>query len=240
MPTLFRPAFRFDLSAAWLPRLVSLVLFVALCALATHWVLTFSAMRTIPVPQTARVAQTEAVETGAIATLFGGSAQSGVRDVQLIGVVADLDGVGPAAAILSLDGGPARAVRAGASLSPQIRLTEIHGRKIVIERNGVRQEIALPLQAGVSAGSPGTVPAAPPSGAAAPLSTPMPSPAPAQTPAAIAQPGQMPQRPSQQRPPQQQFQPQQQFAPEQNQAPPEQYQQVPLQGMVGESPGPKD
>lgn len=200
VPTLTRPALRFDLSAAWLPRVASLLLFVALCALVTHWVLTFSAMRTIPVPNSARVAQTEAVETGAVATLFGGSAQSGVRDVQLIGVVADLDGVGPAAAILSLDGGPPKAVRAGASLSSQIRLAEIHGRKIVIERNGVRQEIALPLQNTVSVGRPANVPAAPPSGAAAPLATPMPAPvqsapppmatAPVQTQQPMAQPQQ--------------------------------------------------
>jgi general secretion pathway protein C len=159
-----------------MPRLAGLALFVALCALVTHWVLVFSAMRTIPVPTSARLAQTEPVETGAVATLFGGSAQSGVRDVQLIGVVADLDGVGPAAAILSLDGGPPKAVRVGASLSAQIRLTEIHGRNIVIERNGVRQEIALPVQNTPTAGRPGNLGAAPPAGAGAPLSTPMPAP----------------------------------------------------------------
>ncbi|MGN5480139.1 hypothetical protein ACTMU2_35120 [Cupriavidus basilensis] len=55
------------------------------------------------------MAQTEAVETGAVATLFGGSARGGVRDVQLVGVVADVaDGAG--AAIVSLDGGPPKAV----------------------------------------------------------------------------------------------------------------------------------
>ena len=175
MPTLTRPAFRLDLTARWLPRAASLLLFVALCALVTHWVLDFGAMRTIPVPESARVAQTEAVETGATATLFGGSAQPGVRDVQVIGVVATVSGAGPAAAIVSLDGGPPKAVRVGATLSPQIRLVEIHGRTVVIERNGVRQEIALPLQ-NAAAGGPGSLPAPPPAGAAAPLSTPMPAP----------------------------------------------------------------
>lgn len=220
--TLSRSPLRFDLSAPWLPRVAGLLLFVALCALVTHWVLAFSAMRTIPVPKSARVAQTEAVETGAVATLFGGSAQSGVRDVQLIGVVADLDGVGPAAAILSLDGGPPKSVRAGTSLSPQIKLTEIHGRNIVIERNGVRQEIALPLQTGVSAGSRGPAPAAPPSGAAAPLSTPLQPPAnlappPSVTAGAMAQPAQQSQQPLQpfQPSPQQAMEPQPQVAPAQ-------------------------
>lgn len=230
MPTLTRPAFRFDLSAAWLPRLASLVLFVALCALVTHWVLTFSAMRTIPVPKSARVAQTEAVETGAVATLFGGNAQSGVRDVQLIGVVADLDGVGPAAAILSLDGGPPKAVRAGASLSPQIRLAEVHGRNIVIERNGVRQEIALPLQNSVAVGRPGTLPAMPPSGAGAPLSTPMPPP----PPPAVSAPAQ--QQPQAGQPPQN-FQQQPQNI---RQIPGQPFQAVQPDGAPGENPAAQD
>ncbi len=119
-----------------------------------------------------------------------------------------------AAAILSLDGGPAKSVRAGTSLSPQIKLTEIHGRNIVIERNGVRQEIALPLQTGVSAGSRGSAPAAPPSGAAAPLSTPLQPPAnlappPSVTAGAMAQPAQHPSSLiPYQPPPQQTMQPQ--------------------------------
>ncbi|GJG97019.1 hypothetical protein [Cupriavidus pauculus] len=230
MPTLTRPALRFDLSAPWLPRAASLLLFVALCALVTHWVLVFSAMRTIPVPKSARVAQTEAVETGAVATLFGGSAQSGVRDVQLIGVVADLDGVGPAAAILSLDGGPPKSVRVGATLSPQIRLTEIHGRNIVIERNGVRQEIALPLQNAVSVGRPGSVPASPPAGAAAPLSTPMPPPVQNVPPAVSSAPVQ-PSTPQGQFP---------QGAPQQGFVPPQEFQQAPQQGQAAVNPSQHD
>ncbi|WP_416049872.1 type II secretion system protein N [Cupriavidus basilensis] len=171
-----RPALRFNPSSLWLPRLAALVLFVALCALATRWALTFSAMHTIAVPNAARVAQTEAVETGAAGTLFGGNAQSGVRDVQLIGVVADI-GSGAGAAIVSLDGGPAKAVRAGTALSPQIRLTEVRDRGVVIERNGVRQEIALPVPAIVTRGPAAAPQPALPAGAAAPLSTPMPVPA---------------------------------------------------------------
>jgi general secretion pathway protein C len=158
-------------------------LFVLLCALATHWVLVFSAMKTIPVPQSARVARTEALETGAAATLFGGTAQAG-RDIQLLGVVADVDS-GAGAAIVSVDGGPPKAVRVGAALSQKVKLIEIRERAVVIERAGVRQELALPLRQGVSAGAPVNVPAAPPSGAAAPLSTPA-QPAPPPAPPAAA------------------------------------------------------
>ncbi len=183
MPLSLPSAFRLDAGAAWLPRVATLLLFVALCALATRWVLTFSAMDTIPVPKTARVAQTEVVETGAIATLFGGSPQAGVRDVQLLGVIADP--VGGGAAVVSIDNGPPRALRAGAALSPQIRLVEIRDRAVVIERDGARQTIALPARPLAARGTlPVATPAplaTPPSGAAAPLSTPatppMPNPA---------------------------------------------------------------
>lgn len=174
VPLSLPSAFRFDAGAAWLPRVATLLLFVALCALAARWVLTFRAMDTIPVPKTARVAQTEAVETGAIATLFGGSPQAGVRDVQLLGVIADP--VGGGAAVVSIDNGPPRALRAGAELSPQIRLVEIRDRAVVIERDGARQTIALPARPLAARGTlPRATPAplaTPPSGAAAPLSTP--------------------------------------------------------------------
>ncbi|MCL9851378.1 pilus assembly protein PilZ, partial [Ralstonia solanacearum] len=147
-------------------RLLSLVLFAALCALLAHWVLTLSSLRSLSVPREARVAQTEALETGAAVTLFGGGPQSGPRDVQVAGVVADLaDGSG--AAIVSIDGGPPQAIRAGKALSPSLKLVEIKARSVVIERNGVRQEIALPASAvaGISpAGRNAPLPL-PPSGA---------------------------------------------------------------------------
>ncbi|MDB0568155.1 type II secretion system protein N [Ralstonia solanacearum] len=175
-------------------RLLSLVLFAALCALLTHWVLTLSSLRSLGAPREARVAQTEALETGAAVTLFGGGPQNGPRDVQVAGVVADLaDGSG--AAIVSIDGGPPQAIRAGKALSPSLKLVEIKARSVVIERNGVRQEIALPASAvaGISpAGRNAPLPL-PPSGAAAPMATPaMPPPPPgamAGNPANTAMPG---------------------------------------------------
>lgn len=181
-------------------RLLSLVLFAALCALLTHWVLTLSSLRSLSVPREARVAQTDALETGAAITLFGGGPQNGPRDVQVIGVVADLaDGSG--AAIVSVDGGAPQAVRAGKSLSSNLKLVAIKARSVVIERNGARQEIPLPASAVAAGVSPANrnAPAMPlpPSGAAAPLSTPAtpPSPGPAPSvannPANTAMPGAM-------------------------------------------------
>jgi general secretion pathway protein C len=177
-------------------RLLTLVLFAAVCALLTHWVLTLSSLRSMGVPREARVAQTDALDTGAAVTLFGGGPQNGPRDVQIAGVVADLaDGSG--AAIVSIDGGPPQAVRAGKALSPSLKLVEIKARSVAIERNGARQEIALPASsvAGVSLGA-RNMPPLPPSGAAAPLATPaMPAPPPsalANNPANTMLPGAMP------------------------------------------------
>ena len=176
-------------------RLLSLVLFAALCALLTHWVLTLSSLRSLGAPREARVAQTDALETGAAVTLFGGGPQNGPRDVQVMGVVADLaDGSG--AAIVSVDGGAPQAVRAGKSLSSNIKLVEIKARSVVIERNGARQEIPLPASA-LGGGAPANrnAPAMPlpPAGAAAPLSTPAMPPAPpvANNPANTSMPGAM-------------------------------------------------
>ncbi|MBY4898989.1 type II secretion system protein N [Cupriavidus sp. AU9028] len=168
-----QPAFRLDSAAAWAPRLAAPVLFVALCALVTWWVLKISAMNTLPVPQRARVAQTEAVETGAVATLFGGRPQATVTNVQLLGVVADIGG-GRGAAVVTVDNGPPKALRAGAQLGPQLKLVEIRDRAIVIERNGASQVIPLPAQPQPTRGpAPAARPQVlPPSGAAAPLSTP--------------------------------------------------------------------
>ena len=179
-------------------RLLSLVLFAALCALLTHWVLTLSSLRALSAPREARVAQTDALETGAAVTLFGGGPQNGPRDVQVMGVVADLaDGSG--AAIVSVDGGAPQAVRAGKSLSSNLKLVEIKARSVVIERNGARQEIPLPASAvaGVSPANRNAPPMPlPPSGAAAPLSTPATPPVPpappvANNPANTAMPGAM-------------------------------------------------
>ncbi len=123
-------------------RIASLLLFVASCALAAYWVTTWLAMRSIPVPQQAQVAQAEAVETGAVRTLFGGGQDGGAKDLRLLGIV--VDGPDAGAAILSLDGGAARVVRVGGALASGISLVEVRPRVVVVERNGVRQEIRLP------------------------------------------------------------------------------------------------
>nr|AIS39969.1 general secretion pathway protein C [Ralstonia solanacearum] len=154
-------------------RLISLVLFAALCALLAHWVLTLSSLRSLSVPREARVAQTEALETGGAVTGLGDDQQSGPRKVQVAGVVNVIINDN-GAAIVSIDGDQPQAIRAGKALSPSLKLAEIKARAVVIERNGVRQEIALPASAvaGVWRAALNAPTRRPPSGAAAPMATP--------------------------------------------------------------------
>ncbi len=77
------------------------------------------------------------------ATLFGSRpAQGGGDGVQLLGILA----FDPqhAAAIVSVGGEPARAVRLNGSVADATTLTEVRAHSIVVERNGVKREIALP------------------------------------------------------------------------------------------------
>lgn len=126
--------------SAYLPRLVSLLLFLAMCALATYWITTLIGLRTLPVPAQAQVVQPQALETGALRTLFGGTGGAGSTTVRLFGVVA----AGPnGAAILAVEGGEPKVVRVGGTLEG-MALVEVHPRRVVLERRGVRQELQLP------------------------------------------------------------------------------------------------
>jgi general secretion pathway protein C len=120
--------------------MVSLLLFLGVCALATYWVTTWMAMRTLPVPAQAQVVQPQSLETGAVRTLFGGTNRGASSNVRLLGVVS----AGPrGAAILAVDGGEPQVVRAGGALADLV-LVEVLPRRVVLERNGVRQELPLP------------------------------------------------------------------------------------------------
>lgn len=130
-----------SLFSARMPRLVSLLLFLAICALLAYWITAWMALRTLPLPQQGQVVQPQVLETGAVRTLFGGTRGSANRDIRLLGVVAD----GPrGAAILAMDGGEPKVVRTGGSLTPEVVLVEVQPRRVVLERNGVRQELPLP------------------------------------------------------------------------------------------------
>ena len=130
-----------SLFSARTPRVISLLLFVALCALLAYWITATMALRTLPLPAQGQVVQPQALETGAVRTLFGGAGGTANRDVRLLGVVAD----GPrGAAILAIEGGEPKVVRSGGMLGADITLVEVRPRGVVLERNGVRQDLPLP------------------------------------------------------------------------------------------------
>ncbi|WP_236180694.1 general secretion pathway protein GspC [Pseudomonas mosselii] len=67
--------------------------------------------------------------------------------IQVSGVMAGSQG---AVAIVSIDGGPARAVRSGEELARGVRLVAIEGRGLVIERAGQRSRVEVPVLAQAS------------------------------------------------------------------------------------------
>ncbi|MCE0915861.1 general secretion pathway protein GspC [Pseudomonas sp. NMI760_13] len=67
--------------------------------------------------------------------------------IQVRGVMAGSQG---AVAIVSIDGGPARAVRSGEELARGVRLVAIEGRGLVIERGGQRSRVEVPVLAQAS------------------------------------------------------------------------------------------
>jgi general secretion pathway protein C len=123
-------------------RLLSLAAFAAFCATAAWWTLEIATTRAAPVQAAAAQAPVSLDEAG---TLFGGKLdRSAVQDIHLFGILALQQG---AAAILSIGGEPAKAVSLGGPIGQDIKLAEVRARSIVIDRHGVRSEVALPANA---------------------------------------------------------------------------------------------
>lgn len=93
-----------------------------------------------------------AVDTGAtplhntapVALWFGGAALR-VR-VAAVGIIAADQGKG--AALLSIDGAPARAYRVGQPLAPGVTLHSVGPAAVFIDQDGTVEEVALPASAG--------------------------------------------------------------------------------------------
>ena len=79
-------------------------------------------------------------DTSPVAQWFGG-AQLRVR-VAAAGVIAAGDGRG--AALLSVDGGPVRAYRAGQVLAPGVVLDAVTAAAVSIDQDGVVEQVAVP------------------------------------------------------------------------------------------------
>ena len=94
---------------------------------------------------TARAADAPVVAETAAGRWFADIPQQ--VQIQVSGVMAGSQG---AVAIVSLDGGPARAVRSGEELARGVRLVAIERRGLVIERGGQRSRVEVPVLAQAS------------------------------------------------------------------------------------------
>jgi len=136
---------------AWVRRLSVLALAVG----AGVWgALLFAPAPRTPPPMLEAMPDTRP-DTAAAARWFGGAALR-VR-VAVKGLIATGDG-SAGAALLSVDGGPAQAYRAGHALAPGVTLLAISAKDVSIDQDGVVERVAPP-DALPNAG-PGFIPAA--------------------------------------------------------------------------------
>lgn len=137
-----------------LPRLVTPLLIVALCALVVWWITRLMPGATIAIPPTATAdgdggaGRTEAVL--ASARLFGSRRPGVLSDnVRAVGVVADATGRG--SVIVSVDGQAAKIYRVGDTLDGRL-VSAIRPGEIELEAGGARQVFRLPPPRSVAPG----------------------------------------------------------------------------------------
>jgi general secretion pathway protein C len=132
---------------AALPRAGSFVLAVLLAVTVTSIVLRIESRRSPTEPvQTVTSGDltglTQPADTAPIAYLFGAQPVASGRDIKLVGVIAEGDR-GKGIALLSLDGKPAQAARAGRQLTADLALVEVRKDRVIVNRAGNLQEVRL-------------------------------------------------------------------------------------------------
>jgi len=154
-----------------LPGLVSLLLFMLLCACTAYWVMQLikPPLRAVAAPP---LAEEQQIDVSLAAGLFGGrGAVTVASNYQLLGVVAAKKGE-ESVAILSADGKPPQAVRQGKDLLPGTSVKEVHATYVLLSEGGVLKRVMLPQdplpQAGMAATSPILAPTQMPIPASAP------------------------------------------------------------------------
>ena len=130
-----------------LPRIVELLLFIALCAVIALWATRALHGTPIAVPPTATDADPGAngrVDAVLASARLFGSRRPGVLsdNVRALGVVADASGRG--SVIISVDGQPPKVYRVGDTLDGRL-VSAIRPQEIELESGGARQVFRLPL-----------------------------------------------------------------------------------------------
>jgi general secretion pathway protein C len=127
-----------------LPRVVSFMLFIVLCASAAYWAMQLFKPPVRPVAAPPRAAKAE-VKPESAAALFGGgrSKVAVASNYQLRGVVVSGNGR-ESVAILSADGKPAQAVRMEKEVMPGVTVKEVHRDYVLLSEDGVTKRVELP------------------------------------------------------------------------------------------------
>src|SRR5262249_51669580 len=131
-----------------LPSVANLALLLALAAVCTYWVLQLTGARRPQEPLVAvasgdRIARSEPVDTSAAAALFGSAGASATSRIRLTGIIAE-GSKGAGVALLSLDGQPAVAYRAGESIDDDTRIMEVRRNGVVLRSAQGLRELTLP------------------------------------------------------------------------------------------------
>ncbi|HEY4542238.1 MAG TPA: type II secretion system protein N [Noviherbaspirillum sp.] len=159
------------------PLIASFLLFILLCVSAAYWGLQLFQPPPRPVAAPPRPAAPE-ISPQAAAALFGGGAGTAVAsNYQLHGVIyagTPRDSV----AILSADGKPAQAVRAGTEVVPGVNVKEVHRGFVLLEESGTVKRVDLPDEAPPDTSSVSPVPTRPAFAPPAPPPPPVPEPVP--------------------------------------------------------------
>ncbi|PUA20209.1 type II secretion system protein N [Glaciimonas sp. PCH181] len=129
-----------------LPGLVSLILFMLLCACIAYWMMQFikPPVRAITAAPTADIAQ---IDTSQGMRLFGAQGTATIiSNYQLTGVVVAKIAA-ESSAILSVDGKPPQAVMQGKELLPGVIIQEVHANYVLVSEGGISKRVMLPNDA---------------------------------------------------------------------------------------------
>jgi general secretion pathway protein C len=127
------------------------VLLAAIAGVGTFWYLQWSSVRApreqlAAVPAGDRVARSAPLDTASVARLFGATQAANPTRIRLLGVIAE-GGQGRGVALLSLDGQPPLAFRAGEAIDASLTLAEVGRDRVAIRSAAGIQEVLMPERA---------------------------------------------------------------------------------------------
>ena len=126
-----------------LPELLSLFLFMLLCACVAYWVMQLdkpTSRAVVALPQT----ENTQVDLTTASGLFGGGGTVTVASNYQIKGILVANNADDSVAIISAEGQPSRAVREGKEFLPGTSLKEVHPTYVMLSEGGVLKRVTLP------------------------------------------------------------------------------------------------